>query len=838
MRGLLIFAAVTAVELSLVIATAWAIDERWTRRAGGRLIQIVKRTSDQWWQQGARADRIVFDLDFESLQKIRFDRERALMNGINFSSENFWVPATLTHGDRVFDVKLRLKGAHPDHWNAAEKWSYHVTVRGDRTFKGMKRFSIQHPQTRGYLYEWLFQRALRDEGLISSRFDFLEVVINGENQGIFALEERVGKRLLENNGRREGPIVGFDKNIWLHFPIQDRAHHGIYESAEISVPQSASIERNSPAAEAYLKAISLLEAFRTMELPASSVFDIEQLAKLAALHAAFGAYEFDWKDLKFYYNPFIARLVPIGREMARFSQLPVPGWWLNDDPWPHQKPFYQRLFDDPEFLQAYLRYLDSFSRPDYLEALLARHGRDLAKRMAILSRELSSSKLGNPADELAQTRRRIRSFLRPRKALHAHYAGFKDGLIELEIGVIQHFPLKVTRLATARGESFEPTEQAMLGGKETKDMVRYQTVRFKISPGAGWSEEKVAGLTLHYRVPGLEGEGEGPVSPWVHSVKSYVESELPRAPSSLPQVPYLVTDEARREIHCRAGAWEIREPIVVSAGYSWHCQGGVHWDLRDGAFVLSYSPVFFEGSEERPIVIQSSDHTGQGLAILEAGRESVLSHVWVRGLSAPSHAGWSLTGAITFYESPVRIEHCSFTDNQRGDDMLNLFRSEFILRDAQFLRTRADALDADFSDGEISRVFFREAGNDAIDSSASRISIRDVVIDGANDKGLSSGEGSVTYIDRLGARNTRIALASKDDAYVDISNSSFSSSEIGFAVYRKKPEFGPGSIRAVGLKLTNVQRPYLVEQGSSLLQDGVKAPDDQRNLKALLYEDE
>ena len=47
--------------------------------------------------------------------------------------------------------------------------------------------------------------ALRREGLIALRYRFHELFVNGESFGIYAFEEHFGKRLIENNGRREGP---------------------------------------------------------------------------------------------------------------------------------------------------------------------------------------------------------------------------------------------------------------------------------------------------------------------------------------------------------------------------------------------------------------------------------------------------------------------------------------------------------------------------------------------------------------------------------------------------------------------------------------------------------
>ena len=77
----------------------------------------------------------------------------------------------------------------------------------------MKEFSIQHPKTRNYVYEWLFHEALKREDLLSLRYEFIDVTLNGKDLGTYALEESFEKRLIEHNGYREGPIVRFNEDL-------------------------------------------------------------------------------------------------------------------------------------------------------------------------------------------------------------------------------------------------------------------------------------------------------------------------------------------------------------------------------------------------------------------------------------------------------------------------------------------------------------------------------------------------------------------------------------------------------------------------------------------------
>ena len=61
----------------------------------------------------------------------------------------------------------------------------------------MRTFSIQAPQTVGLLWEWLMLAALRRENVLAARSTFVNVIINGNDAGVYFLMEHFGKELLE-----------------------------------------------------------------------------------------------------------------------------------------------------------------------------------------------------------------------------------------------------------------------------------------------------------------------------------------------------------------------------------------------------------------------------------------------------------------------------------------------------------------------------------------------------------------------------------------------------------------------------------------------------------------
>lgn len=813
------------------------------KRLPRRAVYASANALRKWTADRVAPDRLSILIDDVDFERIRADRRRALEERFNISDENAWVPARVVHGDETVKVRMRLKGALPDHWSGPDQWSFLIKVRGDDSLKRMKRFSIQHPSTRSFIHEWLFLRALEDEGLIALRFEFVEVDINGEKRDLYALEEQPGKLLIENNSLRGGPVIGFNKSDWLAYWIAHGEHARLghpnlgnpdpswfFRAAPIEATQSGSVSPGSAEERLHIAAMSLLEAFRSGERSASEVFAGDEMARLAALCAVLGGLELDWRDLKFYYNPITARLHPIGKELHFNREIGAHRWWTNDGERPHGAPLPKLLFADGEFEQTYLRQLDRLSRTEWLEDFLARHEEDREHNLAILAGHFPGYSFSR--EDLRAIGNVIRNTLRPPRLVNAYFAGLHDGKMHFEVGNLSPFSVSVLGVRLPGGERLPVGEAVVLGGRKMDDVVSHSTVRLDVP--AGWSEEAASELRIAVQVRGLEPERLDPVFRWPRSVQTGLDSDLVRElPASVAR-PFLAVAEQSDEIHCLPGDWVIYEPVIIPRGYRLLGCPGVRWDLRDSAFVLSHSPVELVGSEDDPFVIESSDSSGGGLVVINAGEWSKLEHVVASGLSAPERSGWSLTGAITFYDSPVHISHAFFADNRAGDDLLNLVRSDFRLEQSGFLRTAADALDIDYSRGDVSDTSFRDVGGDALDLCGSHVEVTRVSVTGAGDKGMSFGEQSRVSVFDSKISAARIGLACKDGSRVHVESLEINDSEYGLVVFRKKPEFGPGHVEATGLRQRGNRTESLIEDGSTLIINGKQHATEFKNVARML----
>ena len=215
-------------------------------------------------------------------------------------------------------------------------------------------------------------------------------------------------------------------------------------------------------------------------------------------------------------------------------------------------------------------------------------------------------------------------------------------------------------------------------------------------------------------------------------------------------------------------------------------------------------------------------------------KENNLEYVEFSGLKAPEKDGWILTGAVTFYESDVKLDNILFS-GINAEDSLNIIRGNFEIKDTNFINSLSDCLDFDFAKGRMENTEFTNCGNDGFDFSGSFADVNNIKIYNVGDKGVSVGENSNISLKNIEVDNSYIGFSGKDLSNVEIDGIKIKNSKYGFAVYMKKTEFGPANVIAKNVELLMNKNDYIVEKGSSLLIDNKIILDDKKNVFKELY---
>lgn len=133
------------------------------------------------------------------------------------------------------------------------------------------------------------------------------------------------------------------------------------------------------------------------------------------------------------------------------------------------------------------------------------------------------------------------------------------------------------------------------------------------------------------------------------------------------------------------------------------------------------------------------------------------------------------------------FENCTFSDNVRGDDMLNCFHAKFKIKNCAFNNVLSDAFDSDFSSGTVAGCSFSNVGNDGVDCSGSTLEISETMFTKIGDKAISAGENSTISISNNTISESAIGFVAKDGSKLMLSDSIvLENNDLDFAVFMKK----------------------------------------------------
>lgn len=761
----------------------------------------------------------------KSYHKLREKRAAALRQGVLVKGKDDFVGGRLYHQGKDLPIKLRLKGDLLDHLEG-KKWSFRIETKGDATLDGMKRFSLHRPETRHHVWEWLIYRMLEEAGLITLRYRFVNLTLNGEYLGIYALEEHFERRLIEHNQRRDGPILKFDMSLWQAERVGYYGHEvpgsGQYYSVPVDVFQGDRLAKDSLFVAQFQQGHALLMGFREGELPADQVFDLERWAHFIAICDLFGAHHaLNTHQFRFYMNPLTQRLEPVPYDHnAGHSLDRLAGTYTEEDyyQWEggFQTLFLATLFRDPTFFALYTQALQQYTSTGFLEDFLATEDSALQAQLATIYLEYPCFQFD--PNILYGNRRFIQRMLHPPKGLHAYLKKQSPHQVTLEVANIQRLPVKVLGLKISpqkwmpfnhKPQTPNPRPSPLLPPKHPKFRAQYQTLAFPLS-----SHDTLPHTAqLAYQILGSRDTLYSDIFPWPHIDIALLEAPVMVA-EKLDAQPFLVVNKGQQEIHFLQGKWEVKKPLHLPEGYTVKMKGGTELVFSEGAFLKSRSPISWIGSKESPIRLSSPDSSG-GVLVAQTDAPSTMAWVICHNMATPRGA----TGAINFYESTVYLRNCTFLQNPT-EDALNLIRSDFEVVDCYFGQSKSDALDVDFCRGKIANCTFVELGNDAIDLSGSMVFAQSLVIKKAGDKGISIGEESQWEGDDILISESNICVASKDQSKAFFKGLTLQMSEVGLTAFQKKAEFGPAEIVVTGLHHEGVKTPFLLERGSRIFANG------------------
>ena len=804
-----------------------------------------------------KIDKIYLDISFKNLTKIEKNRNIALKNKVILKEYNQNIDAIVKYQNQNIPVKIKLKGGSTEqHLENKDQVSFKVKTEKSNIF-GLTDFSLMHAQRRNFLLEWYARKMYADQGLIYKEYRFINLYINGENKGLYVMDENFTESLSTKNNRREGiyvrfgsdinfningtPPGSFDDNADLFSTLNGEGCCGLTEellSTNIDVlNKQINLNSKDSVIKNFNIAKKLLENFRQEKADPEEIFNLKLMAKAFALSDILGSWHtMHWGNMRFYFDPISSKLEPvIDDNYNERTSYPVKNRTIRINDSYNYSLLYKRLFESKVFLKEYIYYQKKYSNPNFIKKFNNKIRKEFSANLSYINKFYVSYFF--PAHIIEQNRDRVERFLNPYQPLYFSLWDKNKKKIVLKIGNTSKLPIEIKKIEIVK----EDDKSNLINLNNSKDLksklylkprfynkpINYDYLKFDFV-----SDKQIKLILVQYKIAGLD-EMISKTLDYPLLTKKSDEISFNNVNDTTSNFEFL--DFFQNKILIKKGNFDIDQDLIIPKNKELIIAAGSNINLLKGSKIISHSRIIAEGTPDDPIRINSPDNLGQCILVTNTKEKSVLKYVYFNNMSNCSSSNIELSGSINFYKTDVLMENIYFTENIKGDDYLNIINSKLFLKDLFFENSYADALDIDYSSGKIHNIILKNSGDDAIDLSNSSIEIKNLKAEQIGDKGISVGENSYLRGELFKIDNSFLGLAIKDQSEVDIKNLTIVNSEIPLAAYIKKEEYNSSKINISKFSADNNLKNSIFEKDSSVIINGKIIKNFEKNVFKTLY---
>jgi hypothetical protein len=799
------------------------------------LVRVLDRSTNVFYRGSTSPDPLplyALQVDKKDLLKI----EKALpkkppspaYGNLFLQDENkVWVKGTFFEDGEKYDVKVRVRGDLFNHW-AYRKKSWRIKFSKDKLFHGMRQISLIIPEDRAWFGELLNVYRAEKFNLSHPPMQPIALSLNGSIPMVYVEVEHWTEEMLEK--------LGFgDANLY-----QTGGGSSYFE-------QWDPIATNSAYWDKYVSSGSPLDSSEEIDLLLTDLsakkmqllFKDEDLVRWYAHALLAGSNHVVDHNLRILFDRSRGRFVPIPWDVHLYGMGN-----LQDEP---SNFLWKAAFADPSLKLRVHRFLwDYVTNKKNKEDDIAfvQLQRDRMERLAY-----------RDDTKLPSNRTVSKDFDKRIAQIQGNFTIIKDQLKISEVLVHQRvadnaliFDMTAKGVADARfseihipntidphtvrlyrddgdGQWSERDIYVTLSLRDTPDKEERWVLDIEGDQGHVWVEDEGmrhrfflisgnANIFTNEDLP-LEVELRNAVTDKKADIigesiideRSFKDLDL----ASLTQDDFLKKYPAF-DAHGRngiqlSGTHTFRDTVVIPSNLSLTVYPGTSIAMGEGVSLVSYAPVFLEGTQAAPIRINASSRHPWGVfGIVDAFEESVILWAEFEGGGEALINGTLFTGMVAFHDSPVRVSDTSFR-GANGDDALNIKRVPANLTRLTFEDNNADCLDIDIAEsGFVKDSIFKVGGEklkrgkpngDGIDMSFSNVEISDVVIENQGDKCISVGEKSTPHIEDTTVRGCAIGIAVKDGSVAIAHRVRFESNDVAISTYVKKPEFSSPSFEVI-----------------------------------------
>ena len=780
-------------------------------------------------------EKIDLEINFENSLILENIRDNAIKNGRLPSSDlNTKVNFKLIFNNEKYPGKIRLKGDRAIHYINKEKSSYKIELKKENYILGVSKFALQKPRLRNYVHEWILHEMAKDFDLIKIKYEFLELSVNGEDKGLYVLEEGFGKDLIERNKRRNGPIFGLNEELSFEtvnpvFEIYNKKYWAKDEN-------KALVETSSQKLRQFFNDDAALE----------DVFDVKKWASFFAIVDMTSTYHgAQLQSVKLYYNPVNGLFEPIPFDGHRYK----PNYHKHNLGYDNRlmidiinnpnidelkkfnwikKIFYKKNGElNRLFYNEYIKNLDTISSNRYIDKFFDKNLKEIEKINSHIYSDLSFDHKNTDTyaiglyyfllpdfihrSEIIQEKLKIRKKIQITKKNNSqfliknHYKNY--GLLVADKIICNSNEKNIDFKINKFVNNFSDTT-INLQSKEISNLECSEVIFI----------DKLKDNLILSKIDHVNSE---------HNYKNFRINEF----NSWDK--YFI--KKKSELFLISDEINIKSDVYIPKGFKVVIKPGQKIILTDNAFVVSNSPWIIGGSQKKTIITGEENNLGGGIIISDnLGLSKIINTKisYLNGYNFNSNYEFSILGSINFYETNVEIDNVNF-ENILSEDAINIVRSNFKISNSRYKNIFSDAIDIDFSNGKIENVSFKNIKNDAMDFSGSNVEIYNSNFENVDDKLISAGEESNIEITKASAINSKSGIISKDGSKVYASDVFFDNVQIPFAAYQKKAQHNHGLLIVKNFKAENFLVKFVKDDKSKVILNNVTQLNNKNNKKML-----
>jgi hypothetical protein len=743
--------------------------------------------------------RVDIEIKFKNYRKILEDRKKSIKNdiGIEFGEVN----AKIKFEGKNIKSKIRLKGDLKSHWRSLQRMSFRVSLKGDNSLFGFKKFSIHKPSARQHPYDQAFQNIQNQLNNLAPEHSYIHLFVNGEDWGIMNVEEHMSKELLEKQKSKESLILKFgDEKYWRY----KKNSKNLYDDYRLSDPilnikafgfnkyKEQNIYRKwySYVAKEHIKQSHFL-------------YDNDSFTKSLLLALSWNlTHTLFPSNSRYYFNPYTLKLYPITTDQGQFSLI-------NDK---IQLPkIYSNLIKN-SFFETNFK-----NNNDQVKSVLSKSQEIIDKWQSFfpLDKKIQSEILtknnykisNNFKDYLLLDKLSVNEneslTKKQSKDLqdHIHARHFENG--EIHIYNLLKDEVYIDSISLD-GVKIINSEKLLIKGYDDS----YSPFKL-MTELKGLYDEKIEIYTSNNGFSRIYNAGYSHLVYDMHNPFLNI--------TNIDEINY-IERKNNSTYQFKKGNWKITKPLIIDGNLI--IQKGTILSFDTDSYMIIKGNVEMKGTRDEKIILKAINNSWKGMYIFEAKKRSILNHVVIQETNFFKDGLLNLTGAVNFYKSDVDIKNTEFI-NSIAEDALNIVHSDFLLDQVTIDTSVSDGFDSDFSTGIITNSVFKNINGDGVDFSGSNVKINESFFSNIKDKAVSSGEASNLYLKNLTIDNVGVGVASKDGSITEANGLNISNYNLNaLMTYIKKSFYTEPSLSVFNIKLDSKENPYSRQKGTEMKVDG------------------